>query len=296
MNALFIPAIQQSVLFFPLCLGIYLTYRVMQITDLTVEATFVTGAGVFAHLMIASNAVGMSIVAAVLMGAVVGFVVAMMQKITRLDALIVSVLAIFMMYSVNMGLMGRPNLSLLAVPGVVTQSANQHPFLFWAALVTLVLIMLITMLVLLQSRMGLLLRAFGDNRSLLRQLRISDSMILVFGLMVSNALAAISGVLTAVVNGYADINMSPGVALTAIGAVIIGLTAVQSIQTSKRYRPGLELLGCLFGVLSYFLLLNALLIVGVDPLYMKCVLGLLLLVFLSMRQYTLRGVGVCQTS
>lgn len=64
--ALLIPAIQQSVLFLPLCLGIYLTYRVMQITDLTVEATFVTGAGVFAHVMLSTHVVALAIILALI--------------------------------------------------------------------------------------------------------------------------------------------------------------------------------------------------------------------------------------
>ena len=139
------------------------------------------------------------------------------------------------------------------------------------------------------------MRTFGDNRSLLKQLRVNDTVILVIGMMISNALAALSGVLTAVVNGYADINMSAGVALTAIGAVIIGLTSVKTVQVSRHYQPGLELLGCVLGVLVYFLLLNGLLIMGVNPLYMKCVLGVVLLVFLSMRQFAVSQEEICQT-
>ena len=138
------------------------------------------------------------------------------------------------------------------------------------------------------------MRAFGDNRSLLKQLRVNDNVMLVIGMMISNALAAFSGVLTAVVNGYADINMSAGVALTAIGAVIIGLTTIKTLKKSQYYRPGLELLGCVLGVLVYFLLLNGLLVIGVNPLYMKCVLGVMLLVFLSMRQFAMSQEAICQ--
>ena len=140
------------------------------------------------------------------------------------------------------------------------------------------------------------MRTFGDNRSLLKQLRVNDTVMLVIGMMISNALAALSGMLTAVVNGYADINMSAGVALTAIGAVIMGLTAVKTVQGSRHYRPGLELLGCVLGVLVYFSLLNGLLVIGVNPIYMKCVLGVVLLVFLSMRQFAVSQEEICQTS
>lgn len=294
--ALLIPAIQQSVLFLPLCLGIYLTYRVMQITDLTVEATFVTGAGVFAHVMLSTHVVALAIILALIMGAIVGLVVGAMQKITQLDALIVSVLAIFMMYSINLVFMGRPNLSLLSISDGVFNAVSQQPFVFWSSLVLLMTLLLVAMQYLLRSRLGLLMRTFGDNRSLLKQLRVNDTVMLVIGMMISNALAALSGMLTAVVNGYADINMSAGVALTAIGAVIMGLTAVKTVQGSRHYRPGLELLGCVLGVLVYFLLLNGLLVIGVNPLYMKCVLGVVLLVFLSMRQFAVSQEEICQTS
>ena len=292
--ALLIPAIQQSVLFLPLCLGIYLTYQVMQITDLTVEATFVTGAGVFAHIMLSTHTVALAIFLALIIGAIVGLVVAVMQKVTKLDALIISVLAIFMMYSINMMLMGRPNLSLLSVNDGVFQMVKHQPFAFWSSLVLLMALLLVAVQCLLRSRSGLLMRAFGDNRSLLKQLRVNDTVMLVIGMMISNALAAFSGVLTAVVNGYADINLSAGVALTAIGAVIIGLTTIKTLKKSRYYRPGLELLGCVLGVLVYFLLLNGLLVIGVNPLYMKCVLGVMLLVFLSMRQFAMSQEAICQ--
>ena len=284
MDAILMPALSQSVLFFPLCFGLYLTYRIMKITDLTVEATFVTGAGVYPHLLVLHYSLGLAVLVALLISGCVGLVVAVMQRISKLDALIVSILAIFMMYSVNMGLMGRPNISLLMVNDAADRLNNLHPQALWILLTSMVLLIGVALMIMLKTRLGLLFRAFGDNRLLLKQLRVPDFLVLACGLVLSNMLAALSGVMTAQINGYADINMSPGIALTAIGAVIIGLNLVSMIQKDHRFQPLLEIAGCIIGVIFYFTIMNALLVIGVNPLYMKCMLGIVLLFFLSTQQ------------
>jgi len=202
------------------------------------------------------------------------------------------VLAIFMMYSVNLLIMGRPNISLLSSTNALQLLSMSHPGLFWTVLSAMVVVLLLGMVFLLTHRLGLLLRTLGDNRLLLKRVNVNDFFIYSLGLMISNGLSALTGVLTAQVNGYADIDMSPGVALTAIGTVIIGLNLSEKLYPRQSFSVCFELVGCLLGVLIYFLLLNVLLTVGVDPLYMKCVLGVLLLFFLSLKQTSNNEVRV----
>ena len=97
MDSVLLPAIEQMLLFMPLCFGIYITYRIMRITDLTVQATFVLGAAVFARLVTAHYNEAIATLTGVSVGAVAGIIVAMMQKFAKLEALITSILAIFML-------------------------------------------------------------------------------------------------------------------------------------------------------------------------------------------------------
>ena len=96
----------------------------------------------------------------------------------------------------------------------------------------------------------------------------------------SNALAATCGALSAQVYGYTDVSMGYGVALTAIGAVIIGSQIVKIFE-KKRFIPAFELLGALGGTYIYFLIINIFLFIGLDPINLKLVLGLILIIFLT---------------
>ncbi len=257
----------------------------MDIVDLTVEATFVLGAAVFAHLMILHVNQYCAMLLGIGFAAFIGVVVAVIQKITKLDSLITSILAVFMLYSINFKVMGRPNINLLSVPTFIQQLQYDHPNLLLMGLFLAMIVVVLIYFVFIKSELGLLLRVFGDNRSLLVKLSKNDLVLLATGLAISNALAGFSGVLTAQFNGYADINMGKGVALTAIGAMIVGVTLVNYCrQNACVYKAPFELFGCFIGVVFYFLIMNLLLSIGIDPIYMKLALGAVLLVFLSIGQ------------
>ncbi|MCH9644758.1 MAG: ABC transporter permease [Gammaproteobacteria bacterium] len=280
-----IPALQQSLLFLPLCFGVYLSYRIMDVIDLTVEATFVLGAGVFAHFVTLHMNQYLAMLLGIAVASFIGVIVACVQKFAKIDALITSILAIFMLYSVNFMVMGRPNVSLIATPTLIQTLQYAHPMALLAALSLLMLVLGAVYCYFIHSKTGLLLRAYGDNKQLLTQLSKNHFVLLVLGLAVGNGLAGLSGILTAQFNGYADINMSMGVALTAIGSMIIGVTFVNYCRPDNAaYKSYFELLGCVGGVFVYFLAMNVLLYLGVNPIYMKLALGVVLLIFLSSSQ------------
>lgn len=282
MSSVIITALQQALLFLPLALGIYISYRILAITDLTVEGTFVLGAAVFARLLTAGMHEVTALLLALLAGGLAGAVVAMIQRFAKIDSLIASILAIFMLYSVNFKAMGRPNISLLNTHSLIIDLQNQQPLLLWFLISLFAIVLIALLALLLHSRLGLLLRAYGDNVQVLSHLGKNSLVLLVFGLVISNLLAALSGVLTAQINGYADINMGLGMALTAIGSMMIGLTVVKNLRHHDApYRALFELPACFLGVFIYFAIVNGLLVIGVDPIYLKLLLGLVLIFFLS---------------
>ena len=161
--------------------------------------------------------------------------------------------------------MGKPNISLIG-----KQIESFNPILINVAIFVLLTILL-------SSTFGLLLRAFGQNQQLLYILGKPVELYRACGLIISNMLAAISGVLAAQLNYFADINMGFGVALVGIGAVVIGTHILNTTNCM------IGLFSCVVGTAIYFGCLNALLAAHIDPVNLKLLLGLVLFMTLRVR-------------
>ncbi len=280
-----INTLQQTLLFLPLAFGVYVSYEILLVTDLTVEGTFVLGAAVFARLITLGLNQFMCVALALLCGALIGIGVTVMQRVAKINSLIAGILATFMLYSVNFGVMDKPNIGLLDENIFLQYLQNYHSSLLLVFLVLLTLSLTLILTFFLNSQLGLQLRAFGCNPHLLKKLGKNPAIYLGIGLAVSNTLSALCGILTAQLNGYADIHMGVGMALTAIGAVVIGKKIIsQFVRTT--FNPLVGLLSCFTGAFIYFVILNALLQMGVNPIYLQLLMGLALVVFLSSAHYT----------
>lgn len=280
-------ALQQSLVFLPLTLGIYLTYRIINITDLTVGSSFVIGAAVFAKLLTNGATQIEATLAALVGGLLAGLGVYALQRYAKINSLIASILAVFMLFSVSFAIMNQPNISLLNNQTTLNTLQNMGPRDFNFALMALGLVIFGLVYLLLKSKIGLRFRAYGNNANLLNRLGHNAYFYLAASLMISNMLAALCGVMTAQINGYADIHMDDGVALTAIGAVVIGCQLMKALFIkNKNYYPALELIGCVFGAFIYFFVLHVFLEFNINPIYLKLCLGLLLAVFLSTAHYS----------
>lgn len=278
---LFSNSIQQTLVFLPLAFGVYLSYEVLEVTDLTVEGTFVMGAAIFARLYTAGMNQVLAIACAIAGGMIIGALVAGMQRVTKINSLIAGILAVFMLYSINFGIMGLPNISLLSSSVFLQNLQSYHPELLNIVLWVIIAVLFFAGLLFLHSKTGLYLRAFGSNPNLLHKLGKKPGLYLGLGLALSNGIAALCGVMTAQMNGYADIHMGQGMALTAIGAVVIGKKIVSSIFPEKNFSALIGMISCFIGGLIYFLLLNGFLIWGLNPIYIKLFIGGVLAIFLS---------------
>ena len=273
-----------------MALGIYISYRILKVTDLTVDGTFVLGAAIFARCMELGCGEVASLLLAVSGGFVTGVLVSCMQRFANINSLIASILAVFMLYSVNFATMGRPNISLLEHDTLLGTIQLTHPHLLLLGLIIFSILLLVILSKLLHSRFGLSLRAFGVNAKLLKNLGYHPTIYLASGLGLANALAAFCGVMTSEINGYADINMGLGMALTAIGSVVIGQKIMQSLlPKSLVFCAIIELFSCFIGAYIYFFALNGFLAMGVNPIYLKLLLGLILVFFLSASQVKNKG-------
>lgn len=267
-------SLQNAMLIFPLALAIYLSYHIMKITDLSVEAGFLLGAVVFSKLLVDFQINQyLCLVIALMSGALFGTIVSLISKLTKMDSLIISILVIFMMYSINFQILGKPNLSLLS------NSSNLQEFFKIENNKLFIPILIISTfsILFLNSKIGLIFKAYGSNQNLLKKLNYSPMLINMLGLAISNCLASFSGIITAINNGYADINMAMGIALVAIGTVSIG----RQIANKFKENSYIEIICCYLGVVVYFLVFNLFLYLNIDPINIKLFVGLFLLCSLA---------------
>jgi putative tryptophan/tyrosine transport system permease protein len=275
---MFIETLLQSALYVPLILGVFLSFRILKLTDLTADGSFVLGAGVFARLTIEGIAWFPALAAALLSGFVVGLILAYIQKGDRVPSIVASILCVFMLYSVNMLVMGRPNISLLFHENIFTGWMNEVPSFFEGGVMMFVLMVTLFFTRGVISNLGLKARAFGVNKKLLKRQGYAPEWIRSCGLGVSNALYALSGVMVAQIQMFSDVNMGLGVALIGIGSVIIGtqIFVLIGFVDPQRFRGGREVLACLVGIFLYFFLTRVLLFFSLDSMYLKLVLGMVL--------------------
>lgn len=269
---MFLDIFEQSLLFLPLALGIYFSFAVLKIPDLTSDGSFVMGASLSALCIHLGVNPFLSLGVALLGGSLTGLMAAILQSRFRLHPLIVGILLVFVINTAALLLMGKPNLSLFDRPTIFS-----HGKIFPLALIGASLLGLLFLL--LNSRAGLMFYAFGNSENLLRLSGKNAHLYRFFGLSLSNGLAGLCGSLTAQASGYADINMGTGIVLIALGTVMIGLRCFQFLF--KVPHKFASLFFCLLGTFLYFALVHVLISFGLNPIYLRLCIGVCLIAILA---------------
>lgn len=283
MMAWMVSSVEQSLVFLPLGLAVYLSYQVGRLTDLTAEGSFVLGAGAFARFVSEGYSPVFSLVIALFLGFLAGWGVSWIQASGKISPLISGILAWFMLHSLNFCIMGRPNIGLYDQLTLFSEFQNQGDWAFWAALAGATALLCVAMWVLLRSTLGLTLRAFGCHARLLERLGRSAKIYRILILGFSNLLAALAGIWFVEVNRYADLNMGFGMLLTAIATVLIGRHLIGLGFRGRPFSPSREVLSVILGIWVYFLMVQIFLLLGINPIYLKLLLGVALVIFLKLQ-------------
>jgi putative ABC transport system permease protein len=225
-------ALELGFLYGLVALGVYLSFRVLDFPDLTVDGSFPLGAAVVAALIIKGIPPLIATGIAAGAGAIAGLCTATLNVKFKILNLLASILTMIALYSINLRIMGRPNLPLLNQPTVFQPINNfiqswPEPIPTFGNTILLATIALITKLIFdwfLQSEIGLAMRATGTNPAMARAQGISTSAMILLGMAIANGLAAFAGALFAQLNGGADVGMG-------IGTIIFGLAAVIGGET-----------------------------------------------------------------
>jgi len=218
-------AVETGLLFGLVALGIFLSFRVLQFPDLTVDGSFPLGAAVAATLIVSGWNPWLATLAALLAGAAAGLVTAWLNVRLGILHLLASILTMIALYSVNLRIMGRPNISLLMEPTVFTPlEALPLPGYVRLPLVLLGVVLLVKWLLdrFLASERGLAMRATGMNPRMARAQGIRTGGAVLLGMALSNALVGLAGALFAQSQGSADVTMGVGVIVVGLAAVIGG--------------------------------------------------------------------------
>ena len=265
-------AAAQGLIWGIMAIGVYITFRILDIADLTVDGTLCTGGAVCIMMMLSGHNVWMSMLAATGAGLLAGLATGIFHTFMGIPAILAGILTQLSLYSVNLKIMGKANqainvdkynllVSLRRVKGVtLTQNT-----LFIVAIMILLLIAVLYWFF--GTELGCSLRATGCNPDFNK----------VLGLMLSNGLVALSGALLTQYQGFADINMGRGSIVIGLAAVIIG----EAIFSRIFRNFALKLLSVVFGSILYYLVLQVVIWMGIDTDLLKMLSALVVALFLA---------------
>ena len=275
-------AAAQGLIWGIMAIGVYITYRILDIADLTVDGSLCTGGAVCIMMMLKGYSVWMSMAIALAAGMTSGLVTGLLHTSMGIPAILSGILTQLGLWSVNLKIMGKANQSINVdkYPLLVSlRFIRNVPFskntIIVVALVTVVLILFLYWFF--GTELGCSLRATGCNDKMARAQGINTDFNRVLGLMISNGLVAFSGALLAQYQGYADINMGRGAIAIGLAAVIIG----EAVFGKIFHNFGFRLLSVALGSIIYYLVIQVVIWRGIDPDLLKLLSAAVVAVFLA---------------
>ncbi len=241
-------AIEIGLIFGLVALGVFISFRIINFPDLTVDGSFPLGAAVAAALIVVGWNPFAATAVACLAGAASGWITAWLNVRLKIMQLLASILVMIALYSVNLRIMGKPNVALISEPTVFSLVPFGDMPEYWAKPLLLLVIVVVAKLLVdwfFASEAGLAMRATGSNARMARAQGISTDRHTVLGLALSNALVALAGALFAQTQGAADISMGIGTIVIGLAAVIIGETLMPTRSLV------VTTLACILGAVLY---------------------------------------------
>ena len=272
MSGALLGAVSQGILWGIMVLGVYITYKLLDIADLTVDGSFALGGSVCAVLVVAGVDPLIAVVAAMLAGMLAGAVTGFLHTVFEIPAILAGILTQIALWSINLRIMGKSNTPLLQSDTIFSRMTELTGLSSAAASIIVGVIMAVAIIAALYwffgTEIGSALRATGNNEHMIRALGVSTAKTKMIALMLSNALVGLSGGLICQSQKYADIGMGTG-------AIVIGLAAIVIGEVLGRLTPGKltgfksRLVSAVAGSVVYFLIRAIVLQMGMDANDMK---------------------------
>ena len=269
-------AIAQGLIWGLFAIGLYISYKILDIADLTVDGSICTGGCVLAALVTSGVNVYLAIIAAFLAGALAGALTGLLHTALGIPAILSGILTQLILWSVNLKILGKANVSVSSRTYNVLLSSVENikaiivSLLFCAAVIVILYLFFYT-------EIGFTLKSTGDNEDMSKAQGINVNFNKVLGIAISNGIVALSGALLAQYQGFADINMGRGAIVIGLAAIVIGLSI------SLKIKPNfvVSLVGVVGGAIIYYLVYTIVIRLGVDTDLLKMLSAIIVAAFLA---------------
>lgn len=269
-------AVAQGMIWGIMAIGVFITFKVLDLADLTVDGSMVTGMATCAMMMAAGCNVWISMLCALISGLLAGLVTGIFHTFMGIPAILAGILTQLILWSVNLKIMGKANQALPArnFPVLITQ-LRKYEALIYLAIICVVLV--IALYWFFGTKYGSSVRATGCNSTMARAQGINTNMRIVFGLMLSNGIVAFSGALLAQYSGKADINDGRGAIVIGLAAVIIGEAFISKLPSNFI----VHLFAVIVGGIVYYIVYQTVIFLGLDADLLKMLSALVVAIFLA---------------
>ncbi|MEE0775860.1 MAG: ABC transporter permease [Bacillota bacterium] len=259
-------AVSLGLLWAIMTIGVFITYRILDIADLTVEGSITLGAAIAAKMVVSGASPLVATLVATLAGGVAGLATGLLHTKLRIPALLAGILTMIALYSINIRIMGKANISLLSMDTIYS-TFTQIGLSPRNAVILLALIVVALVCVLLYwffgTELGSSVRATGSNPNMVRAQGINTSNMKILGLIISNALVALSGALICQNQSYVAVDMGTGSIVIGLASVIIG----EVIFGTRNFAN--TLLSLTLGAVTYRVIIAVVLELGMRPTDLK---------------------------
>ena len=282
-------AAAQGLIWGIMAIGVYITFRTLDIADLTVDGTMCTGGAVCIMMMMNGHNVWVAMLAAFIAGMLAGLATGFFHTFMGIPAILSGILTQLALWSVNLKIMGKSNQALNVDKYNLLVSLRYIKGVpIFKNTIVIVAIMIVVLIAILYwffgTELGCSIRATGCNSNMARAQGINTNFNKVLGLMISNGLVALSSALLAQYQGFADINMGRGAIVIGLAAVIIGEAIFGKIFRNF----GLRLLSVAFGSIIYYLVLQVVIWLGIDTDLLKLLSAAVVAIFLAIPTWKAR--------
>lgn len=295
-------AVSQGILWGIMTLGVYLTFRILNVADMTVDGSFAAGGAVTAILISKGMNPLLSLVFVFIMGLCTGLSTGLMNTKLKINILLASILSQIALYSINIRIMGRANTPLLGVPTLMRGleefsggkiTPNSSSLIVGVVFIALIVAVLYWFF---GTEIGSAIRATGSNEHMVRALGVNTDTMKILGLMISNALVAISGALVAQSQGYADVGMGTGTIVIGLASIIIG-----EVIFGEHFGFWYTLISVVLGSVVYRIIVAVVLQLGLKSTDLKLLTALIVAASLSVpviksramrKHHTMPGVNL----
>ena len=260
-------ALEAGFLYAPIALALFLSFSILNIADMTTDGAFVLGSAVSAMMCLAGHPI-LALPAGMAASAAAGFITAFLQTKLAVPSILAGIVTNIGLYSINLMVMGKSNQSLFQTDTIYTMAKDAGFAGSWyeLAVTAIIVLALCALLVLfLGTRLGLSIRATGDNADMVRASSINPTFTITVGLCLANAMTGLSGAMAAQYNTFAEVNGGTGMVVLALAALVIGETLIGKGSMTRR------VVGVVVGSIIYRGIYAAALRANVPADYMKLV-------------------------